>query len=159
MTNHKEVSSSKRTWKVLAVVALALIVVAVAAYRGGGQPSGATDSTGKQSHGGAVPPYYADLHGIVLPKTLPPERFREDKTRYAYEVAAKIPETLAQLPCYCPCDRTVGHKSLLHCYADQHAAYCGICQDSALWAEKRLKENASIATIRQEIGGKYSETR
>src|SRR6266567_5916996 len=142
MTNHKKVSSSRRPWKVLAVAALALIAVSVAAYHGSSQPSGAGDGTGRPSYGGAVPPYYVDLHGIVLPKTLPPERFREDKVRYAYEVAAKIPETLAQLPCYCPCDRTVGHKSLLHCYADQHAAYCGICQDSALWAEKRVKEKA-----------------
>ncbi len=158
MKKNTQHSNSGRPWKALTVVALALIAVSVVVCRVGDKPNSNSGAAAEQSRHPAVPPYYADLHGVVLPKTLPPERFREGKTRYAYQVAARIPKTLAQLPCYCPCDR-VGHKSLLHCYADEHAAYCDICQDSALWAEKRMKENAAIATIRQELANRYSETR
>ena len=61
-----------------------------------------------------------------------------------------------QLPCFCWCDR-IDHKSLLDCFVDEHAEYCGICQDSALWAQQRLRERTSIATIRQEIVDHYSQ--
>ena len=104
---------------------------------------------------GLVPPYYADVRGVPIPKTLPPEQFKVVKTRASYRVAGEIPQVLMQLPCYCFCDR-IGHKSLLDCFVDDHGEYCGICQDSALWADKQLKERASAETIRQEIVAHYS---
>lgn len=109
-----------------------------------------------QRAGAFVPPYYADVRGVEIPRTLPPERFTVPKTRESYRVAAAIPEALMQLPCYCWCDR-IDHKSLLDCFVDEHAEYCGICQDSALWAHQRLKEQDSIATIRQAIVDHYSQ--
>ncbi|MBI4165537.1 MAG: hypothetical protein HY508_07370 [Acidobacteria bacterium] len=102
-----------------------------------------------------VPPYYADVRGVPIPKTLPPEQFKVVKTRASYRVAGEIPQVLMQLPCYCWCDR-IGHKSLLDCFVNDHGEYCGICQDSALWADKRLKERASAETIRQEVITNYS---
>lgn len=68
-----------------------------------------------------------------LTPTLTPTRFL-GKTRQAYDVARKIPLTLAQLPCYCSCDETVGHKSLHSCFEDEHAASCAVCVDEALLA-------------------------
>ena len=109
-----------------------------------------------QRAGAFMPPYYADVRGVSVPQTLPPERFAVAKTRESYRVAATIRQALMQLPCYCWCDR-IDHKSLLDCFVDEHAEFCDICQDSALWAEKRLKEQASIATIRQEIVDRYSQ--
>ena len=102
-----------------------------------------------------VPPFYADVRGVQIPRVLPPDRFAVPKTRESYRVAAAIPEALMQLPCYCWCDR-IDHKSLLDCFVDEHAEYCGICQDSALWAHRRLKENVSIAAIRQEVVDHYA---
>lgn len=87
--------------------------------------------------------------------TLSPDRFVEPQARQAYAVAARMPRTLAELPCYCSCDQ-IGHKNLLDCFKDEHAEYCIICQDSALWAEKRVKEHASIKTIRDELRARYS---
>lgn len=155
MTHHKESSSSGPPWKPLVLVGVVLLAMSAAIYHGAGQPGdkGPKSSTRSRS----VPPYYSDLRGVVLPRTLPPERFPEGKARYAYQVAASLPATLAQLPCYCPCDR-VGHKSLLDCYADEHGAYCDICQDSALWADKRMRQNATVTTIRQELASRYSTT-
>ena len=53
--------------------------------------------------------------------TLDPARF-VGKARLAHQVAREIPDTLDQLYCYCECDKHLGHKSLLSCYTDGHAA-------------------------------------
>lgn len=102
-----------------------------------------------------LPPYYADVRGLQVPSVLAPELFGVPKTRASYQVAGAIPQALMQLPCYCWCDR-IDHKSLLDCFVDEHAEFCDICQNSALWAEKRLREQAAVETIRQEIVHHYS---
>lgn len=56
-----------------------------------------------------------------LPETLPPERFR-GAVREGYGIARAIPDILAELHCYCGCDRSMGHRHLLDCFADDHAA-------------------------------------
>jgi len=53
--------------------------------------------------------------------TLEPARF-VGKARTAHQVARDIPDILDQLYCYCECDKHMGHKSLLSCYTDGHAA-------------------------------------
>jgi hypothetical protein len=53
--------------------------------------------------------------------TLDPARF-VGKAADAHRVARDIPEVLDQLYCYCECDKHLGHKSLLSCYTDGHAA-------------------------------------
>jgi len=53
--------------------------------------------------------------------TLDPAQF-VGKAAAAHRVAREIPEVLDQLYCYCGCDKHEGHKSLLSCYTDGHAA-------------------------------------
>jgi len=53
--------------------------------------------------------------------TLDPARF-VGKARTAHQVAREIPDILDQLYCYCECDKHMGHKSLLSCFTDGHAA-------------------------------------
>ena len=53
--------------------------------------------------------------------TLDPARF-VGKARVSHQVARDIPAVLDQLYCYCACDKHLGHKSLLSCYTDNHAA-------------------------------------
>jgi hypothetical protein len=53
--------------------------------------------------------------------TLDPARF-VGKARVSHQVARDIPAVLDQLYCYCACDKHLGHKSLLSCYTDGHAA-------------------------------------
>jgi hypothetical protein len=53
--------------------------------------------------------------------TLDPARF-VGKARLAHQVAREIPDVLDRLYCYCECDKHLGHKSLLSCYTDGHAA-------------------------------------
>jgi hypothetical protein len=86
---------------------------------------------------------------------LPAEDFT-GKTRAAYRVAKEIPETLAQLPCYCHCDRGMGHKSLHSCFEDDHAAHCAVCVDEALLADRLQKSGLTPAQIREKIVAQYS---
>ena len=70
-----------------------------------------------------VPPYHSDLESArPFPETLAPEKFADYPiVEHAYRVAGRIPEVLAQQPCYCYCD-VHGHGSLLDCYATDHGA-------------------------------------
>jgi len=91
-----------------------------------------------------------------LGPTLDPEKFT-GLPRDAYRAAREIPVTLAQLPCYCHCDRGFGHKSLYSCFEDDHAAHCAVCVNEALLALKLEKEQKMTpAQIRETIVAQYS---
>src|SRR4051812_48254104 len=49
----------------------------------------------------------------------------------AYKAAARIPGVFHQLPCYCFCDRHVGHMSLRTCFESEHGANCATCMKEA----------------------------
>jgi hypothetical protein len=69
-----------------------------------------------------VPHFHARLEdALPLPKILPASQFRIPVVAKAYRIAARIPEVLAQQPCYCWCDK-MGHGSLLDCFATDHGA-------------------------------------
>lgn len=91
-----------------------------------------------------------------LPPTLAPDKYT-GKTREAYQAAKGIPQTLAQLPCYCHCDRGMGHKSLHSCFEDDHAAHCDVCVNEALLADQLQKRGMTPAQIREQIITKYSQ--
>jgi hypothetical protein len=99
-----------------------------------------------------VPAHMTDEQAIAkLGPTLPPEQFF-GKAREAYQVAREIPETLAQLPCYCYCDEGFGHKSLHTCYESDHSAHCATCIQEALVAYRLQKEEGlTPAQIRARI--------
>lgn len=112
------------------------------------------------SHGepsARVPAYAktpAELKG--LPPTLAPQAF-VGKARLAYLAVGEIPETIAQLPCYCYCDEGHGHKSLHTCFVDDHASHCAVCVEEALLAYSLHKEGRlSPAQIRERIVQQYS---
>jgi len=102
-----------------------------------------------------IPAFFKEPPDVKsLPPTLPPEQY-QGKIRDAYQVARDIPQTLAQLPCFCYCD-TIGHKSLHSCYEDEHSTGCTVCLDSALLASKLKKEGLSDQQIREKLIAKYS---
>ena len=104
-----------------------------------------------------VPAYQVAGNIHSLPPTLAPTTFT-GKAREAYEAAKMIPEILAQLPCYCHCDQSMGHKSLHSCYENDHASHCAVCIDEALLAYRlQREEKMGPEKIRQTIIAKYSE--
>ena len=117
-------------------------------------------SHGPQSGSGAaesVPAFAktaAELRGLA--PVLPARQF-VGKARMAYQAVAEIPQTVAQLPCYCHCDRGFGHKSLHSCFVDDHASHCAVCVDEALLAHRLQKqEGLSPEKIREAIIAQYS---
>jgi hypothetical protein len=90
-----------------------------------------------------------------LLQTLQPEQFF-GPTREAYRVVREIPETIAQLPCYCHCDVSFGHKSLHTCFEDTHASQCAVCVNEALLAYNLQKSGLNPSQIRERIIAQYS---
>ena len=86
--------------------------------------------------------------------TLDPQAF-EGEARETYRIAREHPELLAKLHCYCRCDERLGHRNLLDCYRDNHAASCGICMGEARDADQMAKEGTSVEQIRETLKARY----
>ncbi|OGW53749.1 MAG: hypothetical protein A2Z46_01890 [Nitrospirae bacterium RBG_19FT_COMBO_55_12] len=54
--------------------------------------------------------------------TLDPNLFKDAGVKKAYQAAKDIPWVLDSIYCYCFCDVSFKHKSLLSCYVDDHAS-------------------------------------
>jgi hypothetical protein len=136
-------------------------VVPQAAHGAGDtKTAGAADPHEGHSHGapGRVPRFAATAADFKnLPPVLPASQFT-GLTRMAYAAVKEIPQTIAQLPCYCHCDEGFGHKSLQTCFVDDHAAHCAVCVEEALLAYKLQKEERlSPAQIRERIIAQYGQ--
>ena len=102
-----------------------------------------------------VPAFQDARSASALPPTLQPEQF-SGPTREAYRVVKEIPETIAQLPCYCHCDQSIGHKSLHSCFQDTHASQCAVCVNEALIAYNLQRSGLTPTQIRERIVAQYS---
>jgi hypothetical protein len=86
--------------------------------------------------------------------TLSPAKYT-GKTAMAYNIAKQDPDLLDSMYCYCNCKKTFGHKSLLTCYVDNHAAVCDICQDQAVFAAEQYQKDKDIIKIRKAMDAKF----
>jgi hypothetical protein len=102
-----------------------------------------------------VPAFQDAKSAMSLGPTLQPEQFF-GPTREAYKVVKEIPQTIAQLPCYCHCDQSIGHKSLYSCFQDTHASQCAVCVNEALIAYDMQRSGMTPEQIRERIIAQYS---
>lgn len=87
----------------------------------------------------------------IMPRDLQTgELFSHPYQVRAYELAAKIPGVINQLPCYCYCER-IGHKSLHTCFESNHGAHCGVCMKEVYYAYQQTKLKKTPAEIRAGI--------
>jgi Protein of unknown function with PCYCGC motif len=128
------------------IIALSAAVIVVAAIAYGGFMS-SPSSERQTSAGGDA--------GAQLRVTLDPQRF-QGNVREAYEVAEKDPALLAQLHCYCGCDKAEGHKNLLDCFRDEHGSRCAICCGEARDAESMASRGVAVEQIRDALRARYS---
>ena len=70
---------------------------------------------------------------------------------HAYELAAKIPKVIYQQPCYCYCDRGMGHTSLHSCFSGTHGAECGTCLKELYYTYTMHKQGKTARQIRAGI--------
>lgn len=122
-----------------------VLLVAAIAYFASAQSSHPATAQAASSEGEATE---------NLRLTLDPMRF-QGPVRQAYQVAQDDPALLAQLHCYCGCDKADGHKSLLDCYRDEHGSRCEICVGEANDAEAMSKRGESIDQIRDALRARY----
>jgi uncharacterized protein with PCYCGC motif len=85
-----------------------------------------------------------------LEPTLNAEGFRYNRPAFvAYALAARVSETLYQVPCYCHCNREAGHKSLLDCFTSKHGAMCTICQKETIFCYWKQGKGKTPVQIRE----------
>jgi hypothetical protein len=84
--------------------------------------------------------------------------FREKWQVEVYREAAQIPNVLYQLPCYCHCDRALGHTSLHSCFEGTHGAICSTCAAEGAYAYKMTKQGWTPKRIRAGIERKEYES-
>ena len=109
-----------------------------------------------QGYTGALPPLPQVQFASARPAPL---------TRAAYEFAARHPEVLKHVPCFCGCERN-GHGNNEDCFVakrskegapewNPHGIGCGICIDVALAAMNLHASGTPLADIRRAIDQKY----
>ena len=99
----------------------------------------------------AVPAFHNSVPAGRLPATMNPSLFTDPVAQNAYRLAARIKKVLYQQPCYCHCDRSEGHGSLLDCFVSKHAAACGICEREDFYAYEQAHKGKTGAQIREDI--------
>jgi hypothetical protein len=108
-------------------------------------------------HVGPLPPI--PYEGYPAPRPMP-------IVQAAYEFAARHPEVLQYVPCFCGCERG-GHAGNHDCFVrsrdasgkvtwDSHGYGCAICIDVAYSAMQMFNSGASAAQIRTAIDQKYA---
>jgi hypothetical protein len=115
-------------------------------------------TTSAQFMDNEVPAYHPNppAKGEKLPPILSPDQLNQadlkyDSQRLAYQAATRIPRVIYQLPCYCFCDRSAGHKSLHSCFEGEHGAHCGTCIQESLYAYQMTKSGRTVKQIREGI--------
>lgn len=97
-----------------------------------------------------APPKPGEVNPIMPKDQQTGELFSHDYQVHAYELAAKIPGVINQLPCYCYCER-IGHKSLHTCFESNHGAHCGVCMKEIYYAYQQTKLKKTPEQIRAGI--------
>lgn len=103
-----------------------------------------------------IPAYNAQTPTKTLPAIMSGDQltgayFSSPYQVTAYKMAAKIPSVLHQQPCYCHCDRAMGHNSLHSCFEGTHGAACSTCMKEAVYAYQQTKKGKTAAQIRTGI--------
>jgi hypothetical protein len=127
-------------------------------------PSSSTDAHGShQAHKPAaqnpvgvptprVPAHFSSAaEARPFPAVLDPTQFSNPIVVKGYQFAQENPEVFAQLPCYCYCDASFQHKSLLDCFASDHSAGCELCLKEGYLAHQLTKQGKSAPEIRAQI--------
>jgi Protein of unknown function with PCYCGC motif len=109
-----------------------------------------------------IPAYHPAPPTKPLPPILSGSQLTGEYFRYPWQVkvyreAARIPSVLYQLPCYCRCDRALGHTSLHSCFEGTHGAICSTCAQEEAYAYKMTKLGWTPKQIRAGIERKEYE--
>ena len=131
-----------RMKRVFALAFVALLTVAACA-----QWSNPAVEIPDYNPGAPTRPLPPILHGTQLAGPA----FQQPYQATVYRMAAKISPVLHQMPCYCRCDRAMGHNSLHSCFEGLHGAECSTCMQEAVFAYNETRHGRTPAQIRAAI--------
>jgi hypothetical protein len=138
------------TGKQVAVCGAVLLAAAMGIAFG---PQQAASRAPQATSAEPVPAFHTEVPTGPLPATMDPAQFQRQGVlvENAYALAARVKKILYQQPCYCHCDRSQGHASLLDCFASKHAAECGVCIREGIYSYEQSKKGKTAVQIRQGI--------
>ncbi|MET1122214.1 PCYCGC motif-containing (lipo)protein [Priestia megaterium] len=109
-----------------------------------------------------------DIREETASNKVSPEFLKDkpEQMQTIYATAAQNKELLENIPCYCGCGESAGHKNNYDCFIqenkkdgrvvwDDHGTKCGVCLEIAAQSVSDLKSGKSIKQIRQSIDEKY----
>jgi hypothetical protein len=137
---HKTLSATT----LLALAASLALLPETAARQASSAPPAAANSE-------PIPAFHNAPPTGPLPETLSSALFSDPLAQNAYSLAARVKKVLYQQPCYCHCDRSEGHTSLLDCFTGHHAAVCGTCEREGLYAYEQTQKGKTAVQIRDGI--------
>ena len=115
--------------------------------------------------GDDIPAYHATppSAGTTLPPLLTPEQIKAQNFTVAWQAkiyadAAHVQKVLYQLPCFCRCDKALGHASLHSCFEGTHGAVCSTCAKEGYYAYLMTKQGKTVKQIREGILHKEYES-
>jgi hypothetical protein len=114
-------------------------------------PQHAASNASQAPNDEPVPAFHSEVPKGPLPATMDPAEFSGVLVQNAYTLASRVKRVLYQQPCYCHCDRSQGHGSLLDCFASKHAAECGVCIREGLYSYEQSRKGKTAAQIREGI--------
>jgi hypothetical protein len=154
--------------KLIAVAVAGLVGSVVAVAAGAGLAP--EQSRPRPAQAAAARPGPTKPHSGPLP-ALPRVSFEPPRSmavvQQVYEFAARHPEVLQYVPCYCGCER-VGHTANHSCFVksraadgrvtewDSHGLGCAICIDVGREAMTLFTAGSKPAAIREAIDRKYA---
>jgi hypothetical protein len=133
-------------WSALSSIGVAGVVVAVAGLATTRLFSGPGGHRHPEPRPGVTGEHV--LQTFNLPREIP-------TTVASYQAAARIPAWLDGIKCYCACRVTIGHRSLLSCFEDDHGAMCQVCQDEALIANEIAARGGTREQARQAVDARF----
>jgi hypothetical protein len=134
------------------LISLSLALVTVAGYAQWSNPADEIPAYHPES-----PAKTEKLPAIMAGNQLTGEYFRYPWQAKVYKEAAQVPRVLYQLPCYCRCDKALGHTSLHSCFEGTHGAICSTCAKEGAYAFKMTKLGKTPKQIRDGIEHKEYE--
>src|ERR1022692_5154730 len=76
---------------------------------------------------------------------------RRRHTRLQGDWSSDVCSSDLQQPCYCYCDRSMGHKSLHSCFSSTHGSECGTCLKELYYTYTMYKRGKTAREIRAGI--------
>lgn len=120
--------------------------------------AGATVAIGAITMGGAHP---ADQVRVAPGGEISLDSMSPDIAAH-YAFAAEHRSTYAHVPCFCGCDATLEHRSLLDCFVrpdggwERHAAGCAVCTQESSAVRSMLADGEGAHAIRLAVIDTYT---